>query len=432
MSVPALQTRLSDLIAEYEEKLAALPAAIEAFEAAGKALEMAATVKGTYAEPIKTGHAHISGLQHNLRKSAWRAAYEERPEMAVIMSAKDKKRFEHMLSHPPEFTVENIREQFGPLITDPRYSILRGLAEVFCELDQSFKSHDRNKIGVKGLPSRIIISGFNGYSTHYGWNRVADVVNAIASYTGEKILNSWQVQEMFEKTPAETKAGRGLELRRFGNGNGHLHFTKATLEAVNKALGEFYGEVLPDGVTDKPTERQASTAVSKDLQYYPTPVAVVDSLLSDIYIQGMEYILEPSCGCGRIMDGIAKRWPDNATIYGIEVHPDRAREAKEKGHAVRCANFLDVQPEFYRDPFDRVVMNPPFYGRHYAKHVEHAMKFLRPGGKLHAILPVTARLDHGLIESMGYRHSWEDLPVGSFRESGTNINTTVLTMEKSE
>ena len=71
-------------------------------------------------------------------------------------------------------------------------------------------------------------------------------------------------------------------------------------------------------------------------------------------------------------------------------------------------------------------MNPPFYGKHYAKHVEHAFKFLKPGGTLTAILPATARYDHGLLEG-----KWDDLPVGSFSESGTNINTTVLTMRQS-
>jgi hypothetical protein len=72
-------------------------------------------------------------------------------------------------------------------------------------------------------------------------------------------------------------------------------------------------------------------------------------------------------------------------------------------------------------------MNPPFYGRHYAKHVNHALGFLKPGGTLTAILPVTARYDHGLLDGR-----WEDLPVGSFSESGTNINTTVLTIFKKE
>ena len=72
-------------------------------------------------------------------------------------------------------------------------------------------------------------------------------------------------------------------------------------------------------------------------------------------------------------------------------------------------------------------MNPPFYGQHYAKHVNHALKFLKPSGTLTAILPITARYDHGLLAG-----SWQDLPVGSFSESGTNINTTVLTIRRGE
>lgn len=88
------------------------------------------------------------------------------------------------------------------------------------------------------------------------------------------------------------------------------------------------------------------------------------------------------------------------------------------------ANFLETEPT---GDFDQVVMNPPFYGRHYAKHVEHALRFLRPGGRLTAVLPATARYDHGLLAGR-----WEDLPVASFAESGTNINTTVLTMWRAE
>jgi hypothetical protein len=80
-------------------------------------------------------------------------------------------------------------------------------------------------------------------------------------------------------------------------------------------------------------------------------------------------------------------------------------------------------------------MNPPFYGRHYAKHVRHAFKFLKPGGTLKAILPATARYDHGELDDMIPKSrwgdsAWRDLPVGSFSESGTNVNTTILTLHK--
>jgi len=70
-------------------------------------------------------------------------------------------------------------------------------------------------------------------------------------------------------------------------------------------------------------------------------------------------------------------------------------------------------------------MNPPFYGRHYAQHVRHAYKFLRPGGYLVAVLPASARYDHKELEG-----EWQDLPVASFRDAGTNIPTVILRMRR--
>src|SRR5690606_30294163 len=93
-----------------------------------------------------------------------------------------------------------------------------------------------------------------------------------------------------------------------------------------------------------------------------------------------------------------------------------------KGHNILTANFLD-QPAVAE--FDFVIMNPPFYGRHYAKHVRHALEFLKPGGQLVAILPATARYDHGELEG-----DWRDLPVGSFSEAGTNVPTCLLKLRR--
>jgi SAM-dependent methyltransferase len=185
------------------------------------------------------------------------------------------------------------------------------------------------------------------------------------------------------------------------------------------ALAEYYGEVLADCSEEKPSQQRASTAVSKDLQYYPTPKAVVERVVDQLYGLKNQRVLEPSCGCGRFLDALRKA---GATVVGIEVDPSRANEARAKGHSVMIANFLETVPT---GDYDRVVMNPPFYGKHYAKHVEHALKFLKPDGVLTAILPITARYDHGLLDGR-----WDDLPVGSFSESGTNINTTVLTIRK--
>jgi SAM-dependent methyltransferase len=116
-----------------------------------------------------------------------------------------------------------------------------------------------------------------------------------------------------------------------------------------------------------------------------------------------------------------------ADAVGCEVDPVRAAMCEAKGHRVMRMNFLETVPTA---DFDQVVINPPFYGRHYAKHVRHALRFLKPGGRLTAILPATARYDHGELDDL--RPHWDDLPVGSFSESGTNINATVATIRRAE
>ena len=114
-----------------------------------------------------------------------------------------------------------------------------------------------------------------------------------------------------------------------------------------------------------------------------------------------------------------------AMVIGCEVDAIRAAMCEAKGHRVMLMNFLQTVPT---PDFDMVVMNPPFYGKHYAKHVRHALRFLKPGGTLTAILPATARYDHGLLDDLAPQ--WQDLPVGSFSESGTNVSTTVCTIKK--
>lgn len=344
------------------------------------------------------------------------------------------------MTNPAPFTLENIRATFGDFLLNPRGNILRGMAEVFCDLDPAFKSHDKVKIGVAGLPKRVIVRSCT--SANYGWgaDKVRDILNALATYQRKPLVTPQEMRAIFNDENAlladreaeeklsrhcdpekVTLHARGVRLRRFSNGNGHLFFEPDALRDINLALAEYYGDVLPDCTEEKPEQQRQSTAVSKDLQYYPTPAAVVERVLRDIYIRPGEKVLEPSCGCGRFLDALRKA---RADAVGIEVDPGRAAEARAKGHKVLLANFLETVPT---GDMDHVVMNPPFYGQHYAKHVNHALKFLKPGGTLTAVLPATARYDHGLVDGR-----WQDLPVGSFSESGTNINTTVLTMWASE
>lgn len=445
-ALPALQQTVVDLIAEYDRKHEAIADTIATFDQAFTALGMAATVQGTYVEPVgRASYLHANQLQANLLKSGWKAVYN-RLQIDRIASAKDKKLFERTIADPPALTVDNAKATFGDYFTRPRFHILRGLAETFADLDPAYKSHSKVKIGVSGLPKRIILNNWGGYSSDWGRNRFRDICNALATYQGKAHFEygEWSAidamhdggddaaldgravskTDRYGKTEEFQTVDRGMTVRRFGNGNAHVFFEKWTLVDINRALAEFYGEVLPDAEQEgvKPS---ASTAVSKDLQFYWTPPAVIEAALEYAGIHEQKYyrsgdvpsrrVLEPSCGDGRILDELRAR---RCHTLGIEYHPGRAAEARAKGHSVLTANFLD-QPA--TGDFDFVVMNPPFYGRHYARHVRHALGFLKPRGTLVSILPATAHYDHDELQG-----EWRDLPVASFAEAGTNVPTGML------
>lgn len=418
-AVPALQRRILDLLEEHDQKVAGIEGAISSFAAATDAMKMAACVGGVFAHGVvEVRGPYPEQVRRNLLTSAWKAAYDHL-QVARLASAKDRAGFERSIEQPPPFTLDNLRATFGDYFLRPRFHVLRGLAEVFAGLDPAYRSHSKVRIGVKGLPKRVILTSFAGHSS-YGRERLKDIVSALAAYRGEPLPEHAEfaavdsLHSYFESTAGEAEV-RGLKVRVFANRNAHVIFDRGTLDDINRGLAEFYGEVLPDVEADEPAKPRGSTAVSADLQYYPTPPDVVERVLGGFYVRAGERVLEPSCGCGRFLDGLRTRGIEG---FGIEVHPTRAAEARRKGHAVRCSNFLDEPP---RPEFDAVVMNPPFYGRHYLKHLAHAAAFLKPGGRLVAILPATAWYDHGEVKG-----SWRDLPTASFAESGTNVPTGYL------
>lgn len=433
----------SELVAEYCAKLEEIPTALAAFEAAQRTVETASTIGGAYpGMRIDKGCISATDMQRALLRSAWRHTYDTYG-LSQIATATDKKRIARMFEDPPEFTIDAIREHFGAYVADPWGSILRGLAEVFADLDPAYKSHEKVMIGAKGLPKRVILTGF-GTRWGRGADQCRDILNALAAYQGKPLITHLELsalekdgdclrdggtipdpfQSRSERThdPKVVKViGRGVWLKRFQNGNRHLFFGPEALRDINRALAEFYGDVLADCPEERPAKR-TSTDVSKDLQYYPTPRAVVDRVLAEAYSFTGKRVLEPSCGCGRFLDALRKA---GAQPFGIEVDAGRAAACRSRGHNVLTSNFLQHPPS---PEFDFVVMNPPFYGRHYAKHVRHALRFLKPGGTLYAILPATARYDHGELDDL--RPVWRDLPVASFADSGTNIATTIATIRR--
>ena len=424
----ALQPNIYDLLDSYDAKVEALPKMYEAAVQAQAELKNVASLMGAY-----SGHSVKSSIDHqreylqSLKKSAWRHMYKIL-NIEKVAPKTHLKRFENLLEDPPEFNEEHLIENFKDYVLNRREMVLLAMAEIFSSLDPYFKSHDNMKIGVKGLPKRVVIKGCGGYGRG-GAEKIYDLIRALQAYRGKEtdpVESTWSLKEDIQKEGTNIE---GLTFKLFLNGNCHIHFDKNSLRDINLALAEYYGDVLPDAYehTDKKSE---STEVSKDLQFYRTPSFAARRVTDEVYLSGEPRILEPSCGDGALLDTLQQRIKEEgsqAKVIGVEVDPGRVEMCREKGHTVIQANFLDWESD---EKFDYVVMNPPFYGKHYQKHVRKAMSHLKEGGKLRAILPVTAQVNHPEL-SEEYDCYWRDLPTGSFAESGTRINTVILEIKKS-
>lgn len=195
----ALQRSISDVVAEYDHKRAALPAALSSFIKAGGELKDAAAVGGGWVS-LDVGNVNERELEQSLLKSAWRHIYEGL-QIERIASATDKRRFQQALEKPPAFTIDNIRGTFGRFVLDPRGNILRGLAEVFCDLDPAYRSHNNVKIGTDRLPKRIIIRGVGGFGS-WGKDRLENVLNALAVYQGKPLVTWREISALLDDEEA--------------------------------------------------------------------------------------------------------------------------------------------------------------------------------------------------------------------------------------
>lgn len=361
-------------------------------------------------------------------------------------TARDKL-YEDLCGEVPEFTEENAYNLFGTLANDAELIFQRGLARAFIDLDRRFKSHDGFKIG-----SRIILT--NVFDAWGGWNYHSRMEETMADI--ERVFAVLDKQEPdgqgLRNAISEDRKGGGFQARQsvtetkyfrikaFKNGNAHIWFKRDDLVLkANKLLAAYYGEVLPDAVPKEGTKEDLKSKCglpAKNLSFYATPLAVIERIMRELYIRKEHRILEPSAGTGNMVRELLKT--DAQSVTAIEIDSDRChtlRGIRDPRLTVSGANFLQVQA---RPEFDHVVMNPPFFGTHWMEHVVHAFDFLAPGGTLTAVLPVSAELGetkkHNIFrkwaksKSKGWGNLFSDLPSESFAESGTRVNTVVLTL----
>lgn len=370
----------------------------------------------------------------------------------------------------PPITVDNVYATIERFAADAEMIWRRGIANVFSHLDRRFKSHDGFKIG-----HRIILSyAFNeSWSHRYREHRnsimdverifcVLDGKSPKAPYGGIVGVVERERGGRYDAHQSEHE-GDYFRIRVFKNGNAHLWFTRDDLlEKVNRILADWYGEVIGDGMTAEADPFDAvKTTPAKRFGFFPTPDAAADQLLNPSrYAIGPKlwresgegsapvHVLEPSAGTGNLARLAAAfelpEWrrergcTSDVRVDCIEIQRDLAANLLREGiyNRVIPADFLSITPEAMGRLYDLVLMNPPFDRERDIDHVIHALKFVKPGGALHAIMSAgtefretkKATAFREMVERMGGK--FEDLPAGSFASVGTNVNTVIVRITK--
>lgn len=172
--------------------------------------------------------------------------------------------------------------------------------------------------------------------------------------------------------------------------------------------------------------------------YFPTPPELVARMIESARLPeaGPFSVLEPSAGSGAIADALVKEAAGRLSLTLFEVAPQLADILRRKGYDVAGADFLDARPGILT--VDRVLMNPPFEKGQDMAHVRHAFAFLKPGGRLVAIMSPgpffrqdsKAAAFRDWFEAVGGERV--DIPAGAFKSSGTDVATVLVTVDKAE
>lgn len=214
---------------------------------------------------------------------------------------------------------------------------------------------------------------------------------------------------------------------------------------------------------DKPQERTPEELKAEALReidkmdipgFFPTPPEVVGRMMDMLELEPerLYHWADPSAGTGAIAK-VAEQFFGWGKCLLLEASPTLANFLMDHVHplssnGVQCDDFLSLSPHA-GTTFDVILMNPPFerikgVGWQAVAHVSHALDFLAPGGQLVAVMPAgwCSKQDKQTVELWNVlsrpntrgivEMRRELLPSGSFKASGTGVNTELLYVRKGE
>ena len=199
------------------------------------------------------------------------------------------------------------------------------------------------------------------------------------------------------------------------------------LRMENDAAGFAMEEMKPrfQQIADRHENGTAPRAVTA-FQLFQTPELIAQKLVELLDCEPGATVLEPSAGLGRLLDALKPTQPQK--VVAIEKDKNLSRELFNQNRenvTLLQRDFLTVD-QTETGLFDSVIMNPPFHIRADIKHINHALNFVKPGGRLAGICLDT---DHREKAFQHIASHWEKMPSGTFKNEGTNVPTVLFLIE---
>lgn len=165
------------------------------------------------------------------------------------------------------------------------------------------------------------------------------------------------------------------------------------------------------------------------LQAFYTPPDLARRMVMHLGDLRGKNCLEPSAGHGAI--ALAMR-EAGGTPYCVEIDAKSRDVLVTKGFSCVLCDFMWWDNELR---YHAIAMNPPFTRGQDVAHVARAFDMLAPGGRLVAIISGGARTGQSkthkafaaIVEANGRA---EPIDSGAFAESGTNVRTELLILDK--
>ena len=209
--------------------------------------------------------------------------------------------------------------------------------------------------------------------------------------------------------------------------------------ALNLIGGKWVGRKVMGFVFDEdPTDLLAQIAggenrnLKKEFQFFATPPELAEYVVRMAEIGPDDMICEPSAGSGSMVNAVQKLFGQTRMVYGYEIMPiNQSRLSKISHFELLGPDFLACDKKF-----DRFIANPPFSNNQDIEHIRKMYDCLQPGGRVVTICSKHYQMASGKKETTfsDWLHELNayvvDIPAGTFKESGTQIATVLIRIDK--